>query len=169
MLGRRRVGIDNAHSRARLKRGNEIVEQAIGLGDLVIHVHQDGNVERTSWQPRIVWLTKTDHHVLQSESAHSTAQALQIFRYDIFCDDAATGTDDRRQPYDVIAAACAYVSDSHLGFDAEQAHELTWFAGIVAFLFIVPDWADNIRDRAVGFWKGVSRRTWIRQEFLRRD
>jgi len=38
MLGRRRVGIDNADTRARLERGNEIVEQAVGLGDLVIHV-----------------------------------------------------------------------------------------------------------------------------------
>src|SRR5215471_3389650 len=149
MLGRRRVGIDYAHSRARLERGNEIVEQAIGLGDLVIHVHQDGNVEGINWQSRIVWFTEADHHVLQSESAHSTAQAPQIFRYDIFCNDAATGTYDRRQPYDVIAAACANVSDGHLGFDAKQAHELTWFAGVVAFLFIVPDWADDISDRTI--------------------
>ena len=124
MLGCRRVGIDNAHSRVRLERGNEIVEQAIGLGDLVIHVHQDGNVEGINWQSRIVWLTEADHHVLQSESAHSTAQALQIFRYDIFCDDAAAGTDDRRQPYDVIAAARANVSHGHPEFDPEQAHEL---------------------------------------------
>jgi hypothetical protein len=47
-------------------------------------MHQDGSVERIGWQPRIVRLTKADHHVLQSESAHSTAQALQIFRYDIY-------------------------------------------------------------------------------------
>ena len=106
MFRRRPVGVYNTDTRARLERGNEIVEQAVGLGDLVIHVHQDGNVERISWQPRIVWLTKTDHHVLQSESAHSTAQALQIFRYDIFCDDTATGTDDRRQPYYVILRQC---------------------------------------------------------------
>src|SRR5215472_13499474 len=154
MLERRRVGIDNAHSRARLERGNEIVEQAIGLGDLVIHVHQDGNVERISWQPRIVWLTEADHHVLQSEVAYSTAQSPQIFRYDIFCDDAATGTDDRRQPYDVITAARTNVSDGHPGFDPEQAHELARFAGIVALLFVVPDWADDACDWAIGIWKG---------------
>jgi hypothetical protein len=39
MLACRSVGIDNAYSRVRLERGNEIVEQAIRLGDLVIHVH----------------------------------------------------------------------------------------------------------------------------------
>src|SRR4029453_9628974 len=52
-----------------------------------------------------------------------TAQAAQIFGYDILCDDAAVGTDDRRQPYDVIAAACANIGDGHPGFDAEQTHE----------------------------------------------
>ena len=39
-------------------------------------------------------------------------------------------------------------------FDAEQAHELAWFTGIVAFLFVVPDWADDARNRATGFRKG---------------
>jgi len=41
VLRRRPIGIDNADARAKLERRNEIVEQAIGLGDLVIHVHQD--------------------------------------------------------------------------------------------------------------------------------
>ena len=103
MLGRRPVGVDNADTRTRLKRGNEIVEQAVGLGDLVIHVHQNCNVEQIGWQPRIVRLTEADYNVLQSEVAHPTAQAPQIFGHDIFCYDAAVGTDDRGQPYDVIA------------------------------------------------------------------
>lgn len=95
MLGRRPVGVDNADTRARLKRGNEIVEQAVGLGDFVIHVHQNCNVERIGWQPWIVRLAEADYNVLQSEVAYPTAQAPQIFGYDIFCDDAAVGTDDR--------------------------------------------------------------------------
>ena len=45
MLGRRPVRVDNADSCVRLERGDKIVEQAVGLGDLVIHVHQDRNVE----------------------------------------------------------------------------------------------------------------------------
>ena len=89
MLGRRPVGVDNADTRARLKRGNEIVEQAVGLGDLVIHVYQNCNVERIGWQPWIVRLAEADYNVLQSEVAHPTAQAPQIFGYDIFCDDAS--------------------------------------------------------------------------------
>ena len=167
MLRRRPVGVDNADMRVRLKRGNEIVEQAIGLSDLVVHVHQNCNVERINRQPRIVRLTEADYNVSQSEVAHPTAQAPQIFGYDIFCDDAAVGTDDRGQPYDVIAAARANVRDGHSGFDAEQTHELAWFAGMVALLFVVPDWADNVRDRAIGIWKGASRHARSRQEFLR--
>src|SRR5262245_46985015 len=45
MPGRRPVGVDNADTRTRLKRGNEIVEQAVGLGDFVIHVHQNCDVD----------------------------------------------------------------------------------------------------------------------------
>ena len=110
MLGRRPVGVGNPDTRARLKRGNEIVEQAVGLGDFVIHVHQKCNVERIGWQPWIGRLAEADHNVSQSEVVHPTAQPPQIFGYDIFCDDAAVGTDDRGQPYDVIAAAGANIA-----------------------------------------------------------
>jgi hypothetical protein len=136
VLGCRCEGINNADARFRLERGDEIVKQGVRLFDLVIHVHQNRNVNRLSWQLRIVWLTKADHNVLQSEIAHPLAQALQILGHDVFCDDAAVGSDNRRQPYDVVAAACADVRDYHPGFYAEQTHELAWFAGIVALLFV---------------------------------
>jgi hypothetical protein len=115
-----------------------------------------------------VWLTETDYNVLQSQIAHPTAQALQIFRYNIFCNDAAVGANDRGQPYHVVAAARANVRNGHPGFDAEQTHELAWFASIVALLFVVPYWADNIRDWTIRIWKGSSRCARSRQEFLRR-
>jgi hypothetical protein len=85
------------------------------------------------------------------------------------CDDAAPRTDDRGQPYNVIAAPRADVRDSHSGFDPEQTHELAWFSGIVALFFVVPDWADNVRDWTIRFWKGDSRRDRSRYEALRRD
>src|SRR5262249_10521559 len=129
---------------------------------------QNCNVERISSQPWIVRLAEADFNVLQSEVAYPTAQAPQIFGYDIFRYDAAVRTDDRGKPHDVIAAACANVRDGHPGFDAEQTHELAWFAGIVALLFVVPDWADNVSDRTIGSRKGGSRSARSRQEFLRR-
>src|SRR4029453_14449380 len=159
------VGVDNADTRAWLKRGNEIVKQAVGLGDFVIHVHQNCNVERIGWQPWIVRLPKADHNVSQSEVAHATAQAPQILGYDIFSYDAAVGTHDRGQPYDVIAAARPNIRGGHPGFDAEQTHEVACFAGSVALLFVVPDWADNVGDWAIRIWKGGSRRTRFGQEF----
>ena len=99
------------------------------MGDFVIHVHQDRSVKRMSRQPRIVRLTETDSDVLQSETTHPIAQAPQIFWHDIFCNYAPVGSDDRRQPHDVVAAACADVRDGHPGLDAEETHELAWFAG----------------------------------------
>ena len=60
MPGRRPVDVDNANTRARPQRGNEIVEQAVGLGDFVIHVYQNCNVDRIGWQSWIVRLTEGD-------------------------------------------------------------------------------------------------------------
>ena len=120
-----------------------------------------------SWQLRIVRLTKADHNVLQSEIAHPLAQALQILGHDVFCDDAAVGSDNRRQPYDVVAATGADVRDCHPGFYSEQTHELAWFAGIIALLFVVPDRTDNVGDGAIGFRKGDRRHARLRDEVLR--
>ena len=52
-------------------------------------------------------------------------------------------------------AACANIPDGHPRFDAEQTHELLCFAGSVALLFAVPDWADNVGDRAIGIGKAA--------------
>jgi hypothetical protein len=46
VLGGRLEGVNNTNARARLERGDEIIEQGVRLCDLVIHVHQDSNVER---------------------------------------------------------------------------------------------------------------------------
>ena len=97
MLGGRFEGVDNADASARLERRDEVVEQAVRLCDLVIHVYQDRNVGRFGWQSWIVWLASSYRDVLQAKSAHSFAQVLQIFGYDVFCDYAAVRAHDRRQ------------------------------------------------------------------------
>ena len=100
--------------------------------------------------------------------AHPLAQASQIFAHNIFCDNAAASADDLGRPYGIIAATRANVRDGHPGFDGKQTHELAWFAGVVALLFIVPDRADDVRDWAIGFRKGRSIRARLRQAILRR-
>ena len=101
-------------------------------------------------------LTQADHDVLQSESAYPLTQAAQIFRLNIFRDDATAGADDRGEPHDVIAATRADVRDGHTGFDAKQTHELDRFTGGVALFFVVPDWADDISDRTTEFGKAAA-------------
>src|ERR1700737_3388764 len=167
MLGRRSEGVDDPDARVRLERGDQVVEQGIRPCDLVIHVHHNRNVDRISWQPRVVRLTAADCHVLQSEIAHPVEQAPQIVGHDIFCDDAAFGSDDRRGRADVLSAARADVRNCHPGFDAEQTHELARFVGIVALLLVVPDRAHDVRDRAIGFRKGGRRHARWRHEVLR--
>ena len=45
MLGRWRECVDNPDARAGIERWHQIVKQGIGLSDLVIHVHQDCNID----------------------------------------------------------------------------------------------------------------------------
>src|SRR5271165_2962987 len=74
MLGYGSHSVDNAHPRVRLERGNEIVEQGVRLRDLVIHVHQNRDVDGISRQSRVVRLAAADCNILQSEIAHPVAQ-----------------------------------------------------------------------------------------------
>ena len=72
--------------------------------------------------------TQADGDVLQSEVAYPLTQTPQIFRPNIFRDNAAAGADDRGEPYDVVAAIGADVRYAHAGFDAKQ----TWLGSPVA-------------------------------------
>ena len=155
VLGGRTDRVDDANTGIGLECGGEVVEQSIGLCDLVIHVHQDRRVERTGRQPRIVRLTAGDDDILQAEIANALAQLAQIVRHDVFGIDASVGPDDRRKPHRVIAAACADVGDGHPAPDPEQLDNLLNFAGRITLLFVVPDRADDIRDRTFRLGKAI--------------
>src|SRR5690348_17971164 len=77
MLGCRCESVDNANAGVGLERGHQVVEHAVRLCDRVIHVHQNRNINRASWQSWIVRLTEDDGHILQSAITHPFAQALQ--------------------------------------------------------------------------------------------
>ena len=68
MLRRRTLEVDNSDPRARLQGGREIVEEGIGLGYLVIHVHEDGGIQRRSGQARVVWFAQREYDVCQPQS-----------------------------------------------------------------------------------------------------
>ena len=112
--------------------------------------------------------TQADGDVLQSEVAYPLTQTPQIFRPNIFRDNAAAGADDRGEPYDVVAATGADVRYGHAGFDAKQTYELACFAGGFALFFVVPDRADDVSDRTIRFRKSSSRRAGLRREILGR-
>jgi hypothetical protein len=67
----------------------------------------------------IVRFTQADCDILQSEGAHSLAQTPQIFRLNVFRNNAAAAADDRGEPHNVVAATRADVRDGHTGFDAK--------------------------------------------------
>ena len=95
MLRRRSFQVDNADPRARLERGCKVVNEGIGLGDLVIHVHQDRGIERRSGQAGVVWFAEREDDILQSQPLGSLCELDEIVPRDVLRDDGAGGTDER--------------------------------------------------------------------------
>ena len=58
MLLDRTLEVDDPDSSARFQGRREIVEEGLGLGDLVIHVHEEGAIQRGGGQARIVRFTQ---------------------------------------------------------------------------------------------------------------
>ena len=54
MFGGRTLKVDNSDPRARFQGRREIIEKGIGLGDLVIHVHEDSGIQRGGGQAWVV-------------------------------------------------------------------------------------------------------------------
>ena len=94
-----------------LKGGREIVEEGIGLGYLVIHVHKDGGIQRRSRQARVVWFTQREYDVSQLQTFRSLGELDEVIPRDVLGDDRAGGADERRETNRVVATARTNVAD----------------------------------------------------------
>src|SRR5258706_11002715 len=113
MLRRWTLEVYNADPRPRLKGGREIVEEGIGLGYLVIHVHEDGGIQRGSGQPRVVWLAEGEHNVCQLQPFRPLGELDEGIPRDVLGDNGAGGADEAREPDGVVATAGTNAADRH--------------------------------------------------------
>ena len=89
------IEVDNSDPRTSLQGGHEIVEEGIGLSDLVIHVHQDRDIQRGGGQSRVVRLAKREFDVCQPQAFGSPLKLDEVIQRDVFGDDGAGGSDKR--------------------------------------------------------------------------
>ena len=94
MLRCRTIEVDNSDPRTPLQGGREIVEEGIGLGYLVIHVHEDGSIQRRLGQARVVWFAQRKHDVCQPQAFGSLGELHEVIPLDVLRDDGAAGSDD---------------------------------------------------------------------------
>jgi hypothetical protein len=113
MLRRRPLKVDNSDPRALLQRGRKIVEKRIGLGYLVVHVHEDGGIQRGRGQARVVWFAQRELDVCQPQAFRSPCEFNEITPRDVLGDDRAGGADERRETNRVVATARTDVADRH--------------------------------------------------------
>lgn len=149
MLRRRKLKVDNSDPRTLLQGGREIVEEGIGLGYLVIHVHKDCGIQRGSGQTRVVWFAERELHVRQLQKFCSPGELDEVTPRDVLGNDSAGGADEAREPDRVVAIACTNVADRHAWFQFKRTCDLTGLIEGVATLFGGAAWADNPCNRAL--------------------
>ena len=113
MFRRRKLKVDNSNPRTPLQGGREIVEEGIGLGYLVIHVHKDCSIQRGSGQARVVWFAEREFDVRQLQALYSAGELDKVIPRNVLGNDRAFGPDEVRDPDRVVTAACTNVADRH--------------------------------------------------------
>ena len=149
------VRVEDRHPAAGAHRRGEVVEEAEGLGDLVVHVDQQREVHGARRQAGVMRLAEDQGDVVEAFAGDTLAEAVEVFALDVLGDDLAVGADAPRQAPDVVAGAGADVGDRHAGADAEQVHDLGRFAGALAAVLVHPLVGNDAGDRALGLREAV--------------
>lgn len=125
MLRRRKLEIDNPDPRTLLQGGREVVEEGVGLGYLVIHVHEDCGIQRGSGQTRVVWFAEGELHVRQLQTFCAPGEFDEVIPCDVLGNDRAGGSNEAGEPDRVVATACSNVADCHPWFQFKSTCDLT--------------------------------------------
>lgn len=149
MLRRRKLKIDNSDPCTLLQGGREIVEEGIGLGYLVIHMHKDCSIERGRGQTRVVRFAERELNVRQLQKDCSPGEFYEVIPRDVLGNDRAGGSDEVRESDRVVATARTNVADRHARFQFKNTCDLAGLIESVAVFFGGAAWADNPCNRAL--------------------
>src|SRR5215831_19949349 len=129
----------------------------------MVHMDEEGEIERTGRQPRIVRIAAHEgYQTGQTLARDSPGKPLEILRNDIFGEDMPLGFDPPGQAHRVIAAPGADIGYGQTGGHAQQVHHALGLARLVARLLVMPDVGDDPGDRPARRWKRACRRSWWR-------
>ena len=79
----------------------------------------------------------------------SLGELDEVVPRDVLGDDGAGGTDERREPNRVVAAAGTDVADRHARLQFKKTDDLAVLIQGVAVLLGGAAWADDLRNRAL--------------------
>src|SRR5437763_4763402 len=141
--------VDNADPRAPLQGGCEIVKEGVGLGYLVIHVHEECGIQRGSGQARVGWFAQGDSDVCQFQTFGSPGEFDEVIPRDVLGDDGAAWADERREPDGVVATARTNVTDRHAWLQFETTGDLSGLIQAIAVLLAGAAGTDDWRNRSL--------------------
>ncbi len=146
---RRALEVDNSDPRPSLQGGRKIVEEGIGLAYLVIHVHEDGGIQRGRGQVGVVRFAQREFDVCQLEQFRSPGELDKVIPRDVLGYDGAGGADEAQEADRVLATACTDVADCHARFQFKATGDLTGLIERVATFLGGAAWADDLRNWAL--------------------
>ncbi len=132
------------------------MEQAEGLGDLVVHVDQHGGVEGGRRQARIVRLAAHHRDVGERALGDPPLQPRQVARRHVLGIDVPLRSDALGHPHRVVAAARADIGDALAGRDAHEPHHLPDLVDRIALRLGGPERRDDLGHRPVGLRKAAA-------------
>jgi hypothetical protein len=110
----------------------------------VVHVDEEGEIERSGVQARVVRLAADEcDGAAEPFGVDPPGQAVHIVGDDVLGKDMSLRPDPPRQPHRVIAAAGADIGHVEAGFYAQQLHDPLGLACLVARLLVSPCVGDD--------------------------
>ena len=129
------IQIDNRYARAGLESRQKVKEQAVRLGDFVVHVHHEDKGYRTKRQAWIMRFAEHECYIGQMLLANPLTKFPQIRRHHILGQNPPSWPNPSRQADRIIACASPKVGNRHAGAYAEKIHDLLSLAIPVAGFF----------------------------------
>lgn len=112
--------LDEDEAAARLERFADAAQHLLRVGELVVDIDEQGEVERLGRQAGIGFRAEDGFHIGEAFAADAFFQQPDHFGLDVSGEDSAGGTDGVGEELSVVARSGADVSDGLAGLKAQE-------------------------------------------------
>ena len=120
------------------ERGADLGERRRGLGELVVDVDHQNEVDLVAWELRVALGREDRHDVREVRLRDAGTKEIEHLRLEIGREDASARADALRDAHREVARAGAYVGDGHAFLHAEHVEHVLGLLGRLAVRAVEP-------------------------------